>query len=122
MRTEVQAVQRKPRLEVFRIVPASAPTGSAAESESGCPEGFTRCTLLKNATGDFTVNLNEPFNRIPIVSGLAVSSASSLKVIVHASTSASVVRVLVRNDSGTLTDPTELHLTVVGFDAADQVR
>lgn len=122
MRKQVESSQRKARTETFRLVSASVPSGTAAESAAGCPEGYLRCTVLKNGTGDFTINFIEPFQRIPNVIATPVSSAASVKAVLHASTSASLVRVLVRNDSGTLTDPTELHVTVLGYDTADQVR
>jgi hypothetical protein len=120
MKQNIQSSQRNPRIEVFTLVPASLPTGTAAESATGCTEGTFRCTVLKTGTGDYTINFNEPFARTPVVRAQGLST--TLKVYVNTySKSSSAVRVVVWDEGGVARDPTSVDVTVIGFDSADQV-
>lgn len=112
--------QRAVRMEQFRLVAASVPTGTAAQTATGCPEGFSRCTVLKNGTGDFTINFNTAFARTPVVTATALSTAGKTYTVLY-SVSTTACRVLTYNDGGTATSPTDLHVHVTGFDTSEQV-
>lgn len=120
MLTDVVSSQRKVRVESFRLVAASVPTGTAAQTATGCTQGTYQCTVLKNGTGDFTVNFNQPFARTPC-SVASPLHASSKLFATKVSESASAVRFAVFSDAGTATDPTSLEILVIGSDAADQI-
>lgn len=120
MKSEVQATQRNVRLELFRIVAASCPTGTAAQTADGCPEGYSHCTVLQNDTGDVTINYNTPFKRKPIVTVSALHATATLYVTLVSSTT-SAVRLLCCDDDGVAINATELHVNVAGFDAVDQM-
>ncbi len=120
MKFDRQSSQRGPRTEVFKLVCASVPTGTAAQTATGCTEGTYQCTVLKNAVGDYTVNFNKIFVRAPIVNPTPLhATAKVFAKLVSASTSAT--RITVYDDGGTLTDPTEIHISVSGHDTADQI-
>jgi hypothetical protein len=107
-------------MEAFRLTVANVPTTITAGTSSSCPEGFARCKVTKNATGDFTITLLNPFKRAPVVTASALHATAKLFVsVVSASTSAT--RLTVYSDAGTLTDPTEVHAQILGFDTADQL-
>jgi len=120
MRKDVSSTQLKSRIEVFNLVPASLPTGTAAQSTAGCTEGTFRCTVLKNGDGDYTINFNEPFSRAPVVHPTCLSTTLTLIPVVH-SKSTTAVRILVWDETATAANPTSLGVTVIGFDSVDQV-
>ncbi len=120
MKFDYQSSQRGPRLEVFKLVCASVPTGTAAQTATGCTEGTYQCTVLKNGTGDYTVNFNNTFSRSPVASPTPMHATSKLFATI-VSTSTSATRVIVHTDGGTATDPTELHIFVAGFATTDQI-
>lgn len=119
MKFEIKSPQRGPRLLTFRLVVASLP-GAIGRSATGCPEGFAQCTVQKVGTGSFRLDYAVPFKRAPQVQITPLHATLSLKCITT-TRSASSITWLVKNDSGTATDPTEMDLTVVGYDTADQL-
>ncbi len=112
--------QRSVREEQFRLVVASVPTGTAAQTATGCPEGTFRCTVLKNGTGDYTINFNNTFVRTPGVWAEALHASSKLFTVLKTRTT-SAVNILVYSDAGTATDATEVDVFVRGHDTDDQV-
>lgn len=117
---DIRSPQPKPRPEQFRLVVASLPTGTAAQSTTGCPEGTYRCTVLKNGTGDYTINFNNPFARTPVVTPTALhATAGYMATLISVSTTA--VRIGCWTATGTAADPTNVHVSVDGWDTADQV-
>lgn len=119
MRFFTEATQRKTRLLGFRLVVASL-TGSLVRNAAGCPEGFSQCTVQKVGTGSFRLDFVQPFVRIPQVQITCLSAAGSVKAITTTRTKSSVTW-LVKNDAGAATDPTEMDVTVMGVDTADQI-
>lgn len=121
MKFPIDGTQRKLRTEIFKVVPASLTTGAAAVSNTTVlPEGFTRATVAATAVGDYTLTYTAPFGRAPVVTANALSTTLSLKVVQHTS-STTAFRFLVKNDSGTLTAPTSIDVTVTGSDSTDGV-
>lgn len=116
----IQSSQRKPRLEVFRIDISAAPTGTAAQSTTAVLEGAYRCTVLKTGTGALTINFNKPFSRKPVVTATAFHASTNLVACVTALAS-TAISLTTKSDSGSATNPTELHVHVVGFDSTDQL-
>ena len=117
---QVFSAQRNPRIEAFRVDISAAPTGTAAQSTDAVLEGAFRCTVIKNGTGDVTLNFNRPFSRKPVVTATALHASTNLVACIKSVTT-SAVNLLVKSDSGSATNPTELHIHVLGFDSDDQV-
>lgn len=117
---DAKTTQRNTRVEQFILVPASVPTGTAVQSTTGCIEGTYKCTVSRTGTGDVTITYNKPFARKPVIQAAALHASSKLFATV-VSSSTTAVRLAVFSDAGTATDPSELHVTARGFDAADQI-
>lgn len=107
MNREIESPQRMPRLIAFKL----NGVGTAA-LDVGSKDGV----LTDNGVGDYSIALNKPFARVPVVS---VVSATADCVIQVASASASVLNVLVKSAAGVAKDA-ELHILVHGFDAKDE--
>lgn len=120
MKTSVKSTQRLVRTEFFRLVVASLPSTTPAQSLTGVPEGTFRCTAAKTATGVFLLNFNTPFARVPVISANALSAAGKLFMVISAA-SASSITLKCFADDGAATDPTGVHITVIGSDTADQI-
>lgn len=120
MRAPLEASQRRARLEFFRLLFASLPATTPAQSTTGVPEGAYRCKAAKTATGVAVLTFNEPFQRVPSITASAMSAAGKLFAVV-AAVSASGCTINVFADDGTATDPTQLHIQVIGADTADQI-
>jgi len=120
MLNSINSSQRKVRTEFFRLVVASLPATTPAQSSTGCPEGSFRCTVAKTATGVFVLNFNTPFSRIPVVTANALSASGKLFMVVSAAATTGITLKCFADD-GTATDPTGVHITVIGSDTADQV-
>lgn len=120
MRASLDSTQRRARIEFFRLLFASLPATTPAQSTTGVPEGAYRCTAAKTATGVAVLTFNEPFQRVPAVTVSAMSAAGKLFAVV-AAVSVSGITVNVFADDGTATDPTQLHIHVIGADTADQI-
>ncbi len=117
---EIKTTQRGTRLEQFILVPASIATGTATQTTTGVIEGTYRCKVSKTSTGIYALTYNKPFLRKPVVQVSALHATSKIFAgIVSSSTSALVVYCYT-TDGGTATDPTEFHITCLGFEAADQ--
>lgn len=79
--------------------------------------GSRDVSLVKNATGDYTVTVLHPFARAAVAVVSPITAGSVLEV---ASASASTVNVLAKKRSdGTAVD-TDFYLIIQGFDAADE--
>ena len=80
--------------------------------------GSRDVTLVKNATGDYTVTLVRPFARAAVAVASPITAGSLIEV---ASASASAISILAKKRSdGTAVD-TDFYLIIQGFDAADEV-
>ena len=120
MRFQLEGSQRAARTEIFRLIPASIATGAATQSVAGCVEGTYQCTVAKNGTGDYSITYNTPFARKGVVNATALHTTGKYFASLHSS-STTGCRILVWSDAGTASDPTEIHVTVRGFDTADQI-
>lgn len=118
MANEVYNSQRLPRYEMFTIVPASMPTGTAAQSTTGVTEGTYLCTSIKNGTGDYTINFNRKFGRTPVVVAMAFHASAKLFLTVKVVSSTSV-QLLCWTDAGVAGDATSVNVLVFGTDSAD---
>lgn len=119
MQSSVQSSQRRIRTEFFRLVFANLPATTPAQSTTGVPEGAYRCTAAKTATGTARLVFNAPFQRVPVITAAAMSAAGKLFAVISAvSTTECTIKVYA--DDGTATDPTQLHIQVIGADTADQ--
>lgn len=112
--------QRLWRRECFRLVVASLP-GVLGQSAAGCPEGTFRCQVIKNATGDYTIQFNTAFVRTPVVSIVPLHATLKLVPTIVSRTTSSVRFSVFVSSTGTLTDATEVDVVVQGADTADQV-
>lgn len=81
-------------------------------------EGGTMCTLTDNGTGDYTLAINEPLGRLPIV----VATPVTADVIVQIGTIAvNSVQILAFDATdGTTAKDADLHILIVGAEVADQ--
>lgn len=121
MKFQVEATQRLPRIETFRILEASV-TGSATANSTVMPEGFTRGTILEAANNNYTLAFNEPFARIPVVQITCLNSTATLTAIATiVSVTAAQVVFHVEGDDGVALATTGFHVTVMGYDTADQL-
>lgn len=118
-RTEINHSQRRMRIETFRFLTASLPNPTPAQSTAGVPDGAYRCTAAKTATGTIQVIFNQPFTRVPIVTATAFHASAKIFVKLSA-ISVSGATFVCYIDDGTATDPTQLHVTCIGADTADQ--
>jgi hypothetical protein len=79
--------------------------------------GSKDVSLVKNATGDYSVTILKPFARAAVAVASPITAGSLIEV---ASVSSSVVSILAKKRSdGTAVD-TDFYLIVQGFDAADE--
>lgn len=115
-----KVTQRGVRAQFLRLVFANLPSPTQIQSATACPEGFTQCTLLKNGTGDVSIKFNKPWKRTPAVFAQALHTSSKLFVSTK-SQDTDDVRLTVFSDAGTATDPTELHVFVIGSDTTDVI-
>ena len=120
MKFQVEGNQRAERTMHFRLIPADIATGDATQDTDGCVEGTYLCTVAKNGTGDYSITYNVPFSRKGVVHATALHTSSKLFVKLYSSGTTGC-RVVCYDDGGTATDATELHVTAVGFDTADQI-
>jgi ABC-type cobalamin transport system permease subunit len=107
MLREVKTSQRLPRLLAIKVVGAT-PAIAVGQFDA---------TLVKNATGDYSLTLAKPFARVPVVVAVAETASSYCEV---AAASASVVQILVKNPSTLAAKDATIHVHVMGFDAADE--
>lgn len=107
MLREVKTSQRLPRLLALKVAGAT-PAISV---------GGLDATLVKNATGDYSLTLAKPFARVPVVVAVAETASSYCEV---AAASATVVQILVKNPSTLAAKDATIHVMVMGFDSADQ--
>jgi hypothetical protein len=106
MRAPIDGTQRKVRIEAF------------SSSATALSEGSARGTFSTAGTGDYTITFSEPFARAPVAVANALHATLSLKCVLH-TVSTTIVRLIVRNDSGTATAPTAFHVQVFGSDSND---
>lgn len=85
-------------------------------------EGSTFATIADTGTGIVTVTLVDAFARAPVISATPVITTTGDELFcVLRSVAAGSFIVEITDEGGTLTDPTALHLIVVGFDTADEM-
>lgn len=119
MKFDIKSTQRNPRLLSFRLVVASMP-GTLGRSVLGCPEGFAQCTVQAVGTGSYRMDFVTPFKRVPQVQVQPMHATLSLKAVITTRTASSITW-LVKNDAGAATAPTEMDVTIIGYDSADQL-
>lgn len=107
MLRDIKSTQRLTRLLAFRV----DGTGTAS-----ILEGAFDATLTDNGTGDYTLTFAVPFKRVPVCVGSAVGSTAA---IVNVVPSVTAIQVLVKDAGGSAADA-DFHLSVLGFDSADQ--
>tara|TARA_R110000868_G_scaffold276891_1_gene536677 strand:- start:1465 stop:1794 length:330 start_codon:yes stop_codon:yes gene_type:complete len=108
MLRDVKSTQRLTRLLSFRV----DGTGTAS-----ILEGSQQATLVDNGTGDYTLTFAVPFVRVPVCSGNAIGSTAA--IINVAVVSISAVQIKAFDAAGAAVD-VDFHLSVLGFDSADQ--
>lgn len=109
MLRELKGTQRLPRVLAFRV----DGTGTASLLEGG-NDG----TLTDNGTGDYTIAFRVPFQRVPIVQATPLT-VDSVAYIHEVSASAVTIRTRTVADAPAAVDA-DFHLSVHGFDSADQ--
>lgn len=113
------STQRSERSIHSRTVVASL-TGSQASLAAAIPEGYTQLSGAKTATGVYVYNFLKPFVRAPTVLPVPLHASAKLFFTI-AAVSAAQVTLNCWNDTGAAADATGVHMTVTGFDVADQV-
>jgi hypothetical protein len=108
MLRDIKGTQRLPRLLAFRV----DGTGTASILEGGF-----HASLVDNGTGDYTLTFFKPFVRVPVCSGNAIGSTAA--IINIAVVSATAVQIKAFDAAGLAAD-VDFHLTVLGWDSADQ--
>jgi len=96
-----------PRLVAFKI----DGTGTASIL-IGSKDG----SLADNGTGDYTITLDKPFARAPIVVATPITAGCVAEI---ASASASAIQILLKDTAGVAKDG-DFHILVHGFDAKDE--
>lgn len=108
MLREIMCPQRKARM-VPMVVTG---TGTAAIGE-----GQFQASLTDNGVGDYTIAMNEPFHRIPVI----VSTPETSETIIQlANIAIDSFDVLCFEVDGTTPKDAKFNLLVLGFDAADE--
>jgi len=107
MLREIKGTQRLPRLLALKI-DGVTPAISIGQFDA---------TLVKNATGDYTITPAQPFKRAPIVVATAQTASSICEV---AAATASSVQILVKNPSTLAAKDAVIHVQILGYDAADE--
>lgn len=107
MLRQIKTSQRLPRLIAIKVN-GSTPAITVGNFDA---------TLVKNATGDYTLTLLKPFARIPVCVATCETATAYCEVPVS---TASSVQVLVKNPGSGAAKDGVFHLLVMGFDAADQ--
>lgn len=108
MLREIKSPQRHPRQLHFHV------DGTGTVS---LVIGSKDATLVKNATGDYTITFAKPFSRAAVAVGSPITAGSVLEI---ASASASAVQVLTKANTGAAATDTDFYLIVQGFDAVDE--
>ena len=110
MRRDIKSPQRQMRTEHFIVTDvAGTPT---------LGEGQYRGTIADNAPGDFTITLNEPMGRAPVV--LVTPASADTIAIVAASAIGSVQINLVDATDGTTLKDGDCHILLLGSEVADE--
>lgn len=89
-------------------------TGTAAIREGGFD-----MTLVDNGTGDYTLTLNEAFQRKPAVV-VTCATTDCYAELVDADNTKSVVHILTKNNADAATDAV-FHVMIMGADSVDQI-
>lgn len=111
LRRRLKVTQFKPRL-IAGIISQSATVYSATSyADIG--------TFVRNAAGDVTITFQRPFLRAPVVIVSAGTTGALASAVTSSSTTSCTVKVT--DAAGTGTDPTTIHIGILGFDAVDQV-
>jgi len=110
MLRELKGTQRLPRVLAFRI----DGTGTAS-----ILEGAFDASLVDNGVGDYTLNFNTPFARVPVVSLSPIASAGDVILCIKVvSASALQINAFDATD-GTTAKDCDFHAIVHGFDSVD---
>lgn len=117
----VKSGQRKQREEIVKLVPANL-TGSLASTLAAIPEGTYHCQALTSGTGLFQITLNPAFGyaRAPVPVFTALHATAKLFCTLTSVTTTTII-FRVYSDAGVLTDPTSIHVIIVGCDTVDQL-
>ena len=116
MLREMKTVQRLTRVIPIRVDGSEVAGGS--DTTNGLLEGKFHCTITENSSGNYTINFNTPFARVPVVTSMTATDVSTLRII---DVTAALVQVeQVGADQTTPLADGDFHLLVVGFDAGDQ--
>jgi hypothetical protein len=107
MLREIKGTQRLPR-QLFAIVDG---TGTAA-----IREGATDFSLADDGTGSYTLTITKPFARKPVVV-ITCATTDCYAETVDATNSASVIKILTKNNADAATDAV-FHVMVQGWDTA----
>lgn len=101
----------RPRFLRFRI---DCTSGTPVATIGG--EELT--SITDNGTGDFTLNLRFPFQRVPVVAATSSDGAAAGGYCTITSATASAIRIVIRNSSGTGEDQ-RCNVVVLGYDSPD---
>lgn len=104
---DVQTSQRKSRLLMFRILPASATL--AVGNQSG--------TVVVNGVGDYTITFRRPFRRSPVVLAASKRAAGGVRMAQANTLSSTTTQILHKDMTGAASDSFDaLEVLVFGFD------
>lgn len=103
--------QRRAEMITFRV-DASAISGT---STAGLLEGTHRAVISSAGTGDYTITLNEPAQRVVVVLGVVPLTAGLSYLIVPTEAGVQVVF----DDDGVATE-TDFHISLMAYYATEQ--
>lgn len=106
LQREIKCSQRQARLLALSI---------DGTSTASVVEGGSDVTLTDNGTGDYTLAIDKPFLRAPVVVGSSLTAGIVIKV--H-SVSVSSITIKTYAVDGTTATDADFHLMVLGWDAA----
>src|SRR4051812_13222554 len=79
MLREMKTTQRLTRVLPLRITGATVAGGTL--TKNGVTEGKEHVLITENSAGNYTITFNTPFARVPVVTGMAATDVSTLRII-----------------------------------------
>ncbi len=119
MRFTKYATQREERTINARLATAGL-TASQASVVAGIPEGRTQISALTSATGVYTIVYLKAFTRLPLIKPTFFHATvfGYCTVTAQALTGCTIKCF---DAAGVAQDATQLHVSITGFDVADEV-
>lgn len=104
----------KSRQRLVHLIAARVDGTGAASMLSGSNE----ITLTDNGVGDYTLTFAVPFKKVPVITALALTAATQIKLHAVAVGSCQIKTFAM---DGTTAQDADFHVMIVGQDAADEV-